>query len=250
MYRVLSLYKEVVLIVNVSVIIPTYNYVEFICDSIESVINQTYKDFEIIVVDDGSTDNTSEVVKKYKDKISYFYKENGGPSSARNYGIKNAKGEFICFLDADDIFIPEKLELQVKYMEDHKDDNIGLIYSDYYCVSRRLKITDYYESIGFSSQKEAVMYLLNYNYINTSTVMIPKACIEKKGFFNEKYRYLEDYDLWLRLGCNYKFGYINKPLVKTRSHFKNLRNKVSDLEMINNAKKIKKEIRKSFVSSN
>lgn len=236
-------------IVKVSVIIPSYNYGEFISDGIESVINQTYKDFEIIVVDDGSTDNTSESVKKYQDRVSYFYKENGGPSSARNYGIHNAKGKYICFLDADDIFLPEKLELQINYMEDNKDDNIGLIYSDYYCVSRRLKITDYYESIGFLSQKEAVKYLYNYNYINTSTVMIPKACIDKVGSFNEEYKYLEDYDLWLRLGCNYKFGYINKPLVKTRSHFKNFRNKVSDIEMLDNAKKIKEEFRKSFFFS-
>jgi glycosyltransferase involved in cell wall biosynthesis len=233
----------VVLIVKISVIIPTYNYGEFICDSIESVINQTYKDFEIIVVDDGSTDNTPEVVKKYKDRVSYIYKENEGPSSARNYGIKNAKGEYLCFLDSDDIFLPEKLELQAKYMEDHRDDNIGLIYSDYYCVSRKLKIIDYYESIGFSSQIEAIKYLFNYNYINTSTVMIPKTCIDRIGIFNEKYRYLEDYDLWLRLGCNYKFLYINEPLVKTRSHYKNHRNKVGDVEMINNAKKIKEDIR-------
>lgn len=237
---------EVVFIIKVSVIIPTYNYGEFISDSIESVINQTYKDFEVIVVDDGSTDNTTDIIKKYKNRISYFYKENGGPSSARNYGIKNSKGEYICFLDADDIFLPKKLEFQVAYMETNKNDGIGLLYSDYYCASRELKIIDYYESIGFQRQKEAVMYLLNYNYINTSTVMIPRACVDEVGFFNENYRYLEDYDFWLRLGCNYKFAYINKPLVKTRSHYKNLRNKIDNREMINNAKKIKEEVIKRF----
>lgn len=227
-------------ITKISVIIPTYNYGEFICDCIESVINQTYRNYEIIVIDDGSKDNTAEIIKKYKNEILYFYKENGGPSSARNYGIKKATGDYICFLDADDVFLPKKLELQIAYMKENK--NIGLLYSDYYCVSKELKITQYYESMGFKSHGEAIRYLLNYNYINTSTTMIPKACIDHIGLFNEKYRYLEDFDLWLRIGSKYRFKYINKPLVKTRSHYKNLRNKINNFEMIKNAKKIKEEI--------
>lgn len=232
-----------IFITKISVIIPTYNYAEFISACIDSVINQTYQDHEIIVVDDGSNDNTKEVIKKYNDKILYFFKENGGPSSARNYGIEKATGDYVCFLDADDVFLPKKLEFQAAYINEHKSENIGLLYSDYYCVSRKLKITQYYESRGFKTHDEALRYLFSYNYINTSTVMIPKDCIDDIGVFNESYRYLEDYELWLRIGCKYKFGYINKPLVKTRSHFKNLRNKVDSFEITKNAKKIKEEMR-------
>ena len=98
---------------KVSVVIPTYNSSQFIVETLESVFAQTYKDYEIIVVDDGSTDNTKEVLQPYTSRIKYIYKENGGPASARNVGIKSAQGEYIAFLDSDDRWLPEKLEKHI-----------------------------------------------------------------------------------------------------------------------------------------
>ena len=114
----------------VSAIIPTYNSVNYISEAINSVLNQTYKNCEIIVVDDGSTDNTRKTVenyiRKYPHKIKYFYQENKGPSAARNKGIKEARGNYIAFLDSDDLWLPDKLEKQISLFM--KDVSLKLTY--------------------------------------------------------------------------------------------------------------------------
>lgn len=105
----------------VSVIIPTYNSAPYIVDAIGSVLAQTYQNLEIIVVDDGSNDNTREVLVRYRDKITCLYQENRGVSAARNRGMQHAQGEFIALLDADDIWLPTKLERQLRFMFEHMD---------------------------------------------------------------------------------------------------------------------------------
>src|SRR5690349_3602213 len=102
---------------KVSVIIPTYNRAQFIARAVDSVLEQTYKDFEIIVIDDGSSDNTQEILKAYEGKIRYVYQQNKGISAARNRGIQEAKGEYIAFLDSDDVWKPEKLSVQVAILD-------------------------------------------------------------------------------------------------------------------------------------
>jgi glycosyltransferase involved in cell wall biosynthesis len=113
---------------NVSVVIPTYNSAHLLDDALQSVLEQTYKDFEIIVVDDGSTDNTSEVVSKYNDKLHYFRVDNRGPAKARNYGISKATGKYIAFLDADDKWLPTKLEKQVSMFEQNPE--FGMVFTE------------------------------------------------------------------------------------------------------------------------
>ena len=127
----------------ISVIIPVYNRARYIKECLESALSQTCKDFEIILVDDGSTDNLKEVIEPYMSKIRYIYKENGGAASARNAGLRNAGGEYIAWLDSDDKWLPFKLELQVKILE--KLPNAGFIYSDFSCFSdKKGKISDSY----------------------------------------------------------------------------------------------------------
>ncbi|RKD27580.1 Glycosyl transferase family 2 [Caminicella sporogenes DSM 14501] len=231
---------------KVSVIIPTYNYEKFIHNAIDSILNQTFKDYEIIIVDDGSTDNTAEIIKKYNnEKISYFYKENRGPAAARNLGIKKAKGDYICFLDADDAFMPEKLEIQVDILD--KNKNIGLVYTNFLYVKNNLSSTYYhYRCKNFSCHKNALQHLWYENYINTSTVMTVKEYLFKVGLFNENYKYGEDFDLWMRLGKYYEFFCVHKPLVKTRSHDNNLCKSLSCIEKLNYTKKIRNNIKKFY----
>ncbi len=230
---------------KVSIIIPTYNYGKFICEAIDSILNQTFKDYEIIIVDDGSTDNTEEIIKKYEDKINYFYKTNNGPASARNLGIQNATGDYICFLDSDDIFLPNKLEIQVNLLRSPSSSKTALLYSDFLITDKNLNfILKYYSCKKFKSHDDAMKYLLQYNYINTSTVMIVKDYLLEVGLFNEKYTYLEDYDLWLRLGSSYEFGYTNLALVKTRSHSANYRKKINPLDKMSCLNDIKRNIKK------
>jgi len=126
---------------KVSVIIPTYNYGQYIDKSIDSVLSQTYTDFEIIVIDDGSTDNTRTIVEtKYRDKVKYIYQENRGAPAARNQGLREAKGDFIVFLDADDWFAPENLEYKVNILENNVD--VGWVYSDWHYVNEKGNIVD------------------------------------------------------------------------------------------------------------
>jgi len=220
---------------KISIIIPTYNYAQYICEAIESVLNQTYKDFEIIVVDDGSTDNTKEVIKPYLNKIKYIYQQNSGPSSARNRGIKEAKGEYIAFLDADDIWLAQKLELQIKFME--KEKEVGLIFSDMILFNEKgiIKNSFLKEKLFFNklsikplSSTEKVIYdnvfnaLLQENFIPTNTVIVKKECFNKVGFFDETLFSVEDRDMWLRIGLFYDIGFINFPLVLTRFHETNI----------------------------
>src|ERR1044072_1794023 len=105
----------------VSVIIPTYNSARFLAESIQSVLGQSFRDFELIVIDDGSTDNTEAVVAAFPEALRYVKKANGGPAAARNFGIREARGDFIAFLDADDFWMSDKLALQVAHFNDHPE---------------------------------------------------------------------------------------------------------------------------------
>lgn len=225
-----------IIIYKVSIIIPTYNYEKFISAAIDSVLLQSHDDIEILVVDDGSTDSTRQIVSNYDSRIKYIYQDNKGPSSARNHGIELATGDFIGFLDADDVFLKNKLEHQLEYFSEHP--SCGLTYSDYYCVDKDLRIMESYRSKGFKDRKKALEGLVEKNYINTSTVLMKRKVIEKVGVFNEEYKYLEDLDYWLRIGLEHDFGYVNKFLVKTRSHGYNLRRSTSTRDKLKNGKEI------------
>lgn len=227
----------------ISVIIPTFNYAEFISDAIDSVLAQTFKDFEIIVVDDGSTDNTKDILNKYSDNIKYYYQDNKGPASARNLGIKNAIGSYICFLDSDDIFMPNKLKLQIDTFNSISKQNIALLYSNFTSVNKKLDLSiQHYKCPKFQSHKIAFDYLIKNNFINTSTVMVKRDFLCDVDLFNEKLKYLEDYDLWLKLGSKYEFFHIRKFLVKTRSHNKNYSKQVNRTVKINCLNEIRKKV--------
>src|SRR3990170_3473675 len=125
---------------KVSVIIPAYNSARFLPEAIESVLAQTYKDYGIIVIDDGSTDNTKETLEPYFDKIKYIYQQNQGAASARNTAIRHSQGEYIAFLDADDVWLPEKLHIQVEYL--NNNPGIAMVYSPSVTISEDGGLTD------------------------------------------------------------------------------------------------------------
>lgn len=235
-----------ILIEKVSIIIPTYNYKKFVCDAIDSVLNQDYENIEVIVIDDGSTDGTRECLEKYGDKILYVYQDNQGPSVARNTGLQLATGDYLGFLDADDVFQAGKITKQVSFLGN--ESNIGLVYSDYYCVDKKLKIIDHFRSKGFKNRIKTIEGLIEKNVINTSTVLMKREIIDEIGLFNVEYKYLEDLDYWLRIAFEYRLGYINSFLVKTRSHGYNLRRNTSTRDKINNGKAIINKYRRQLKS--
>ncbi|MNI21496.1 putative glycosyltransferase EpsJ [compost metagenome] len=200
-----------------SVIIPTYNRERYIGEAINSVLQQTCKDYEIIVVDDGSTDHTAQIVKSFGAQVRYVSQKNSGPSEARNTGIRLAKGEFIAFLDSDDRFLPEKLRKNKKFLQ--SSPNCRFLYGRYYSRRQGQKKRIERNVRAFKNLDKLRYYLYTRRFtIRTSTAIIHRSCFDQVGFFNAKYRYSQDWDMWLRLARFYR-GYLQKkPLVLYRRH--------------------------------
>lgn len=204
----------------VSVIIPTYNRKNFIIQAIESVINQTYKNLEIIVIDDGSSDNTKETLKDYilNNKIKYFYKENSGVSNTRNYGIEKSTGSFLAFLDSDDFWKHDKIEKQINLFK--SNDKLGLVHTCYTTLLDNQEITKHPDNPNYY-QGKVFEKMIQFNMVATSTVVIKKECIEKSGLFFQEYSPCEDYDLWIKISKYYEFAYLNEALAFYRENSTN-----------------------------
>lgn len=212
---------------KVSVIIPTYNRAHLIERSIKSVLNQTYEEFELLIVDDGSTDNTKEVVGRIKDdRIRYIQcGENGGAAKARNRGIAEAKYDYIAFQDSDDEWYPDKLEKQMKAMLEAPED-IGLVYCEYhYNGLNGLEDISPNREIPLE-QKQGYIFpqLLAGNMIGTPVMLVKRECFEKVGVFNEKFPCMEDYELVLRIAKNYRIEFIPEILVEVYANYQSVTN--------------------------
>jgi len=185
----------------VTIIIPAYNQGYYLGEAIQSCLNQTYPNIEIIVVDDGSTDNTQEVAHSYNNpKIKYLYKQNGGLSSARNAGIRAASGEYLSFLDSDDMFLPPKIELLMDKFKANPE--LGFVAGHALLIDQRGKVIPKKFETFLPSP---IQNLILGNPFHVGSVMIKKEWQEKIGYFDETLRSYEDWDYWLRLaieGCN------------------------------------------------
>ncbi|MCP5002593.1 MAG: glycosyltransferase [Planctomycetes bacterium] len=213
----------------VSVVIPTFNSGKFVVQAVKSVLEQSYRSLEVLVVDDGSTDNTKVLLSDFNDSIKYHYRENKGPSAARNFGIKMAKGEYVSFLDADDLWIPGKIEVQLDFFERYRD--LGLLFSDVeefdedkILPKRFSYAVQSYGKDGASQVyfQEAYVKLLMNNFICTSTVMVRSESFKKAGFFDESLRIVEDRDMWLRIAAHFKIARLPLVLTKKRKHDSNI----------------------------
>lgn len=232
----------------VSVIIPAYNSEKFIAETLDSVFAQTYRPIEVIVADDGSTDRTADIVKKYEqhfagsttqtsqmnkaDKASetsltYLHQKNSGPSRARNLGIAAAHGEYIAFLDADDVWLPHALELLVQYLKSHPD--VSLVFGDAGSFGPAGVLFDSAfgkfgcpEKDGQGVLQKAFEKLLEGNFILTGTVLVRKECLDRLGGFDDTLHYGEDYDLWVRIALFDRIGCLREPVMMRRVHDTNL----------------------------
>jgi glycosyltransferase involved in cell wall biosynthesis len=186
---------------SVSVIIPTYNGGEYILDAVNSVLQQTYAPMEIIVVDDGSQEDILRILSPVSDRIRYIRQDNAGPGAARNRGIRAARGEFIAFLDDDDLWHPTKIEAQVRRMS--QDPDCGLVYSSAIFMDGN---KPFKRAISPYCPSGYIYYdFVRYNLIDTtSAVLVRTSVFEKVGLFEESIGVCEDYDLWLRIAKDYK----------------------------------------------
>ena len=208
----------------VSIIIPVYNGSNYLKEAIDSALAQTYKNIEVIVVNDGSNDNgaTEEIALSYGPKIRYFHKENGGVSSALNFGIKNMKGNWFSWLSHDDLYTEDKIEVALKAMEACKDSVSKLVVVSQceFVDKDGKKIYHPVKTIkGYVKSTEMLVKIFKNYSINGCSLLIPKNAFDEIGYFNERYRYIQDVDYWVRLALNgYNFIGIGNVCVKSRIH--------------------------------
>lgn len=202
---------------SVTVVIPSFNRHSLLLEALASVFAQTVQDYELVIVDDGSTDATREALSPYKDKLRYIWKENGGEASARNRGIREARAPLIAFLDSDDLWEPTFIEATVGHFE--RNHHLALVGTG--CV----RIAD---GVSQARIREPVLQgdlfstLFMRNFITASAVVVKRACLDSVGLFNESLDQATDYDLWLRIAKRHPIALLNRPLCRWRHHSGNV----------------------------
>lgn len=203
---------------KVSIIMPTYNRSNIVGNAIQSVINQTYTNWEFIIIDDGSTDETGDVIASFKDpRIQYQKnKENKGANHARNIGLNLSCGKFVAFIDSDNVWISDKLEKQVHVME-HQSKELGIVYSAFLMVDGVNKAGVYIpkKDISIHEKEEDILSTLLFtNIIDTNTVLVRKECFNAVGGFDEEFPRFQDWEMFFRiiLKSGYKVKFIDEPL--------------------------------------
>lgn len=200
---------------QVSVILPTYNRAQFLKEALESLTLQTFKDFEAVVIDDGSTDDTPDIIKTYSSKINLralVSGQNHGVSWARNQGIKTSRAPWIAFLDSDDTWMPRKLEIQMKYLERSPSTQICQTEEIWIRNGRRVNPMKKHEKRGGSIFERCLELCV----VSPSATMMSRKLLDEVGVFDEDLPACEDYDLWLRISCRYPIGLIPEPLITKR----------------------------------
>src|SRR5919199_2876382 len=212
----------------ISVIIPVYNGEKTIRETLESLLNQTFTDFEVLVINDGSQDATLDIVSSIKDpRFKVFSYPNAGPSASRNRGVAMASGEYISFLDADDLWTPDKLEAQLKALQTHPEAALAYSWTDFINESNQfLRRGSYINVTG-----DVYKHLLLTDFLeNGSNPLVRKKALEEVGEFDESLTHGEDWDMWLRLAVHYPFVAVPSPQILYRVYAHSSSFNISKLE--------------------
>jgi glycosyltransferase involved in cell wall biosynthesis len=203
---------------KVSVVIPAYNAMKYLPETLESVLTQTFTDFEVTIVNDGSSDNICEWCEQITDtRVRLISQHNQKLPAARNTGILNSTGEYIAFLDADDIWEPTKLEKQVNYLDNHP--LVGLVDVWTILIDQNGNFLNKIISNNIEGDvRKTVIEACNAFIVSGSSPMVRRACIEKVGLFDVELKFCEDVDMWIRIGTHYHFGVVKEPLIRYRQH--------------------------------
>lgn len=219
----------------VSIVIPVFNGANYMREAIDSAVNQTYKNIEVIVIDDGSTDETENIAKSYGNKIKYIKKENGGVASALNLGIKKANGEYISWLSHDDSYKKEKIFKQINRLKklSPKQRKHAILYSNYEIIDKNSNKTFsiQWESDFDLEKLDKPIFSLFHGLIHGCTLLIPKVCFEEVSFFDERLFTTQDYALWLKMFPKYKLIFQSQLLINSRSHDEQGSKNLSELHM-------------------
>ena len=201
---------------RVSVIIPAYNGAAYISQAIESVLRQEGADLEVIVVDDGSTDETQRVLERYRADVVSLYQENRGMASARNRGIHASSGQYLAFVDQDDYWLDGKLTAQLALFQSRPQG--GLVYADTFLLQDTRYLPQTFFTLCPPHRGWVFDRLLLDSFIPIPTVVVRRECLEDVGLFDERLRICADYDLWLRVAARYEVDYVEALLAVYRRH--------------------------------
>lgn len=204
----------------VSVVVATYNYGRFLAGALDSALSQTFLDFEVIVIDDGSTDDTAVVIAPYLDnpRVRYEHTDHLGQPGAKNTGIRLARGRYVAFLDADDLWLPTKLEKQIPLFA--ADPDLGVVYCRRRWIDEEGRELDRRERQPHRGDVLAPIFWRP--FVCFSSTVVRRAVFDDVGLFDEEIPLAIDYDLWLRVASRYRFDYVDEPLVKYRTGHANL----------------------------
>jgi len=203
---------------TVSAVIPVYNNEAYIADAVKSVLSQTLLPTEIIVVDDGSTDGTAAALRTFGSSIRYVYQQNRGEPSARNRGIRESTCEYIAFLDGDDLWLPNKLELQMEYLRRHP--TCALVYTDMSTFNENGVIDASVKELYQMSLPEGRVFpeLFMRSLFGSGSVVFCRECLDRVGYFDEDLLVGSDYEMWLRIARHFELGAVDQPLLMYRFH--------------------------------
>ena len=239
----------------VTVFTPNYNNSKYISETIESVINQDYPNFEYLIIDDSSSDQSWKIIQKYAKKdnrIKIIRNErNLGIVKTRNKGFKNRspKSKYFAIIDSDDISLLNRLRIQVEFLE--KNQDYGLVGSNIFIIDEESVIIGYRDYP--SNDNEIRKKIMRFNPFAQSSILIRTKAINQAGFYDEKWHVCQDYDYWLRIGINWNLANIDKPLIKyriskTQVKFTNLKNTILNTYLIQNKASNKYGYRDNFVN--
>jgi len=205
---------------RVSAIIPTYNYARYVAAAVESVLSQSFEDLEIVVVDDGSTDDTSDTLRPLGTRILYISQAHRGLAAARNLGIRVSRGRYVAFLDSDDLWLPDKVSMQVARLD--AEPAVGLVYTEAALFNDESRTETPH---GFWSEHPSgkiLSRLLRRNVVPSPTPMVRRELFAQVGPFDESLSACEDWDMWIRIARVSEFAYVDRMLAKYRVHSANM----------------------------
>jgi glycosyltransferase involved in cell wall biosynthesis len=195
---------------EVAVVVPTYNAADYIARAMDSVLEQTHTDLSLFVIDDGSTDETTGILQSYADRVVYSRREHTGQAAARNRGIRMSDSPYIAFLDADDYWLPGKLERQIAVLKQNPD--VGLVCTDCATINEGNIASSHFGGVKVPRTGKLFERLVRDCFIFTPTVMVRRQCLQDVGLFNESLVVSEDFNLWLRVASRWKIAMIPETL--------------------------------------